>query len=224
MNKLSCIVSGALLLTLGASSLLALNHLENPDFESGETPWVKHARFLKPEAVSFSLDAHAPHGGRFSAKIVNRKDNDAGWVQDVSVEPDRLYEILGWVKTAGVKSAAGSESGASLGLWTTLGGSSYLTGTAPWTPVRFFVKTGPGQRQLPVVCRLGFWGDLVRGTAWFDDLSAREATTTLYDEVLDCSPETTQARLRWSHWLAALVGAALLVWLPGALWKTFRRA
>jgi len=157
-------------------SLAAGNLVSDPGFEVlNPTVWKQGAWQNNPQAVQISKDSNIFHSGTAALKIANLKGNDSSVTQSVVVKANRVYRVSGWIETAKVRGtqnlAEKDVLGASIGLGGAWIHSPGLKGTQPWTSVTFLIKTGTAQTTLPVSCRLGYWGNTVKGVAWFDDIS-----------------------------------------------------
>lgn len=99
--------------------------------------------------------------------IVNTSPNDARFAQRVSVSPNTLYCLSGYIR-------ASAEGG--LGANLSIEGvyvfseSVYDTDGA-WKEVRLYGRTGEKQRSVTVYARLGGYSGEATGEAWFDDIS-----------------------------------------------------
>lgn len=92
--------------------------------------------------------------------------------------PGKLYTLYGKIKTENVLSQNNKYAGASICLGGTWQYSIHITGTKDWTDVaRTF--TAPASGEITVSCRLGYWDEAAKGTAWFDNLRLVEPTDVL---------------------------------------------
>lgn len=140
--------------------------LHGGSFEPPLAPdWVE-VEFLP--TASFTLDAEAPHGGHSALRIDAPEDNDARLVQTVTVQPNTHYRLSGWIRTAGVADGLGANltiEWPGQGWQNTRG----ILGTSGWTFVAIDVDAGTST-SFQVQARLGHYGAISRGRAWFDDL------------------------------------------------------
>lgn len=190
------------------------------DFEWNGSSWVRHAKSLRPDAVSFIKEAKGRRADNPAVRITNLSPNDAGLVENVRAEPNRVYEISGWIKTRSVTTARPDGIGACLCLWDTPVAGGNLRGDNPWTYVRLFVRTGRAPTVLPVACRLGFWESMAAGSAWFDDVRVRETTASIFD-VVEPYPEPDRHRSDWSRFVRAAWVVVALAWVLWALWRSW---
>ena len=150
------------------------NLIANPGFEAGT--WAPGGR---PTGWGFDAwstlalgtwDNTVAHGGRHSVRIDALTPDDARWVQSVAVPVNVPLYLSGWVKTDNVRRGADQPSSpgatiSALGRWDQ---TAPTWGTTPWHHVGMnFVSDTPTVVAAP---RLGFWGGLASGTAWYDDL------------------------------------------------------
>ncbi|HEU4765767.1 MAG TPA: hypothetical protein VFS77_00295, partial [Pyrinomonadaceae bacterium] len=105
------------------------------------------------------------HSGVSSARIVAQVLNDSWFWQEVTVEPQTLYLLTGWIRTENVSGGAGANLSL-IGTWSHTEG---LYGTNPWTRVSLIINSG-SSTKLTIGARLGYWSSTSKGTAWFDDL------------------------------------------------------
>lgn len=121
------------------------------------------AEFLWDDTESFE--------GNRSAKLTVTTPSEARWVQTVNVQPHTNYRVSGWIKTENVGNGTqdpGMEANLALLLnWNQR--PIALFGTNDWTYYSFAFNSGE-QTQFTLAARLGGWGEVMTGTAWFDDL------------------------------------------------------
>lgn len=117
-----------------------------------------------PSAQLFH-DNSIRHYGFGSARITAATSNDAWFWQAVTVEPNTVYLLTGWIKTENVSEGAGANLSL-VGTWTHTEG---LRGTNNWTRVSLWFKSGDST-LITIGARLGYWSATSTGTAWFDDL------------------------------------------------------
>jgi hypothetical protein len=105
-------------------------------------------------------------GGRV-ATISSERGADAGWIASFRVEPDTVYRLSGWIRTADLE--AGSGRGALFNIHELQSPpvvTQALSGTNDWTFVETEFRSG-AHRELSVNALFGGWGQS-RGTAWYD--------------------------------------------------------
>jgi len=150
-------------------AICPLNLLNNPGFELPvENPDAASLNWTTSQwapVSNFSRDHDLSHSGLSSMRIITSSMNDAWFSQNVTVEPNTPYLLTGWIKTQNVASGAGANL-CLAGTWTHTEG---VFGTKDWTFVRLWFNSG-SDTQINIGARLGYWGNLSAGTAWFDDL------------------------------------------------------
>jgi hypothetical protein len=157
------------------------NELPNGSFEesSGDpgTP-AGWSRQMYVQGASLTWESTAAHDGLLSVRVSNATANDAAGTQTVTLPPDRSYLLSGWIKTDNVAhNTQGLDAGANLCLWGTWQRTAAITGTNDWTYVRLVFNSGP-TGMVTIGARLGYWGGVASGTAWFDDLRLTEILAT----------------------------------------------
>ncbi len=167
MKKIFWLIT--ILLLLAPQAALAENLIDNPDFEavSGGLPvgWAADM-WLTDEGVSELTAVVDAYEGVYSAKVRNLSANDARFSQTVRVEPGALYRIACRVKAQGVGLG---KDGAGISIQDTFASSELLYDTrGEWVPVELYGVTGDSQTHLTVMARLGGYGSINTGTAWFD--------------------------------------------------------
>lgn len=156
-----------------AGQLVAGGGFEDSDGNKS-AQWTEDAWKQGPDNVRFTLSKEKAHSGKFSAKIENIQPNDSKWVQRVNVQPNKLYRLSGWVLAQQAGEAA---KGANLSVLDILETSRDLKNTdGRWEKVELYGKTGPGQKELKIAARLGGYGSLNTGTAYFDDIALEEVS------------------------------------------------
>ncbi len=142
--------------------------LVNSSFEDGPSTlvaWRPTSWISMPNA--FVWPSPLARSGQRSAQVNASSANDASWVQTVNtLVLGQPYELCGWVKGENI---TGADVGANVSL---LGGfvrSPGLLGTFDWT--RQCVIFTAESTRADVACRVGFYGNLVTGKLWCDDLS-----------------------------------------------------
>ncbi|WP_052310060.1 glycosyltransferase family 39 protein [Paenibacillus senegalensis] len=161
-----------ILLGVAAFSLASaapVNLLLNADFEKNTEHWTADSWITGQEASRFTDSTEETRSGSTSLMIENRVANDAKWVQKVAVEPDSYYRFSAWLKVAG---ANPEYTGANISILGTLAMSEHYHDTGgEWTYVELVGKTGSEQTELKAALRLGGYGSLNQGKAYFEDVS-----------------------------------------------------
>ena len=156
-----------------------LNLINNSDLSNGSTGW----RFdswrngAKPSNDIRSSTVLTPDG-KPSFYLKNRSDyDDARWVQTVSVKPNTMYVLGGYVRTkAVVPSPTSAKYGANFSI---LGAQSEVTDAGQfnvydWQYVSTVFNSG-SRTSVDVACRNGFYSSSTTGEAWFGQPSLIEA-------------------------------------------------
>ncbi len=146
---------------------LGVNLLVNGDFSEiqGEYPagWDVGYYWRTQGITLFEVTEGREGGG---VKVINREPNDARFSQTVSVAPDTLYLLSGFIR-----SQAQGGRGANLSIEGGYNFSESLYNTnGEWRQVRLYGRTGPEQTQVTVFARLGGYSGEATGEAAFDDL------------------------------------------------------
>lgn len=150
------------------------NLIANAGFEQGSyAPGAAPTGWLFNSSYGASLgtwDKATAHSGRFSVRIDASALDDATWQQSVNVPANTLLFLGGWIKSDNIQRVGQPDSpGATVSVLGRWDQPAPTLGTTPWHPVgmSFSSDTSP----LLITPRLGFWGGMASGTAWFDDLT-----------------------------------------------------
>ncbi|MGL4995712.1 MAG: phospholipid carrier-dependent glycosyltransferase, partial [Deefgea sp.] len=107
--------------------------------------------------------------GGASLKINLQQGDDGKLTQAIQVKPDTWYRLSSWVKTQGIP--ADAKVGANISVVDAMEFAGDIRGDNDWQEIVAWGKTGPEQTEIKIAVRLGFYGSLATGTAWFDDIS-----------------------------------------------------
>lgn len=134
------------------------------------TNWQNDAYISAEAQYKWEPEGVGRGGGR-CVSVHNTASNDARWVQTVTgLTPGETYRVTGWIKGENVELSSNAGVGANICI---MGGfqssSTLLKGTFNWTQVQFSFEA-PVSGSVVIGCRLGFYGSLVTGTAFFDDI------------------------------------------------------
>jgi len=150
------------------------NLLANPGFESGRaSPGGSPPGWTFQSAYSGALgtwDTDVAYSGRRSVRIDATRPEDTEWLQSTAVPVNTPLFLGGWIKSDHIQRVdQPSSPGATISVLGRWDQPAPTLGTTPWHPVgmSFITDTSP----LLVSARLGFWGGLATGTAWYDDLT-----------------------------------------------------
>ncbi len=188
MNRkyLLCLIC-ALCLALLLLPMVALgavaeqNLLENGSFEilddSGmPVGWFTEAYINTPGYTEYGV-AGSAKDGQNAVLVENFGANDARYAQVVSVEPNAIYKLSGFVYTESIPDAG---MGANLSVADVYVFSESIYGTsASWQELMLYGRTGPEQHTVTVFARLGGYGGESEGKAYFDDLRLTKVLGTV---------------------------------------------
>ena len=171
MRKYLALLSVALVLLLTGTALAETNLLENPRFEAlGQDGlplgWDTGAYLTAEGYTAFSTAEDGLEGS--CAVITNFGDNDARFTQAVTVEPDSVYRLSGYVRASEVEDYGWGANLSVEGVYLTV--ESFFDTGDEWVYTELYGRTGPDQTEIVVYARLGGYGGESMGTAAFDDL------------------------------------------------------
>lgn len=151
----------------------SVNLLQNAGFENKSEAWAADSWISGKEATRFAVEhGEGARSGSFFLLIESTVPNDAKWVQSVSVKPDTLYRLSGWIKAEQIPEGM---KGANLSVLGTIETSADFRDTqGQWEHVELYGRTGPEQQKLEVALRLGGYGSLNTGRVYFDDVAFEE--------------------------------------------------
>ena len=116
-------------------------------------------------SARFERDTSVRRGGSAALKLTCPEPNDARLVQKVAVEPKTYYLVTGWIRTEGIPDGL---SGVTIGVIPDPV-SQTITGKRDWKRLgRVFFSGDSGETTIAL--RLGWNGQPVAGTVWFDDV------------------------------------------------------
>jgi hypothetical protein len=151
------------------------NLLNDGDFTrgSGESVdgWRTDAWVLSTGTTEYQWIA-PHHGEPAEVEIFSHRDNDARWVQGLSLGPG-WYHVSVEARTRNVLPFF---TGASVSVLEDGIMSQDLRGNSDWTPLSFYLRVGRHGADVDLALRLGGYMNLTRGQAWFR--SARVAKIT----------------------------------------------
>ena len=181
LRKTFCLmVLAALLLTAQAAwaseNLLANPGIEEVDGDGLPSSWYKGMWYYDGSS-ELSAVSGAYEGG-YSLYVDNLSENDARFEQTVEVEPDTIYRISCMVRAEGCSPEG---AGAGISIKDTFVSSETVYDTSgAWVPVTLYGVTGSDQDELTVMARVGGYGSLNVGRAWFDafEMTAMEQAPT----------------------------------------------
>ena len=175
-----------LLFSVGYCEGESRNLLQNGDFaelDSEGLPayWYTDAYFLNSGYSVFGAsegdDVH-----RHIITIQNIAENDARFAQSVAVEPETLYRLSGYIRADGVDGI----HGANLSIEGIYAFSDECFNTEDeWEYIEYYGETGPEQRSIVVLARLGGYSGVSTGKASFADLSLTKVDSVPGDLIAD---------------------------------------
>jgi len=147
------------------------NLLRNSSFEEFDETGVPEGwtvgKWYWDSGVSMLELSDEAYSGAHSIMVYNADENDARYTQTVAVQPDSWYRLSCMVRAEG---CAAGRSGAGISIENTFVSSDYVYDTdGEWVRVTLYGRTGSDQRQITVMARVGGYGSLNAGRAWFDD-------------------------------------------------------
>lgn len=157
------------LLALGMpTSAKPANLLKNSDFESVENLQPKHWQldYWLPGA-SVGVTQSKVYDGKYALVLQSDIENDCRMIQTVKVKGNQVYRFSGWVATEGVPEG---QYGANLCVMGGFVRSEGVNATTDWRPLELVFRTYPGQKEVTLGVRLGFYGSTNTGKVYFDGL------------------------------------------------------
>jgi hypothetical protein len=94
--------------------------------------------------------------------------NDIAVTQEITLDPNKFYRLSAAVKTENVSGGAG----ANICIYGTWNRSESVMGTTDWHLITADVP--PNSAKVSFGCRLGYWGGVSTGKAYFDHLTIEE--------------------------------------------------
>jgi len=168
------LAAGAANATAKASPSDAVNLAVNESFEDTDAGtglplgWSTDAWLQGADDTAFTVETEGAKTGRNCVRIVNNVANDARFIQTIEVEPDAHYRLSAYIRASGVPEDG---VGASFGVMDMQGSLLDIDETfGKWQKFEFYGRTGKDQTQMTVALRLGGYGDVTTGSAWFDEV------------------------------------------------------
>ncbi len=154
---------------MGAAFADEAIYIENADFSdtySDGIPTGWYAEAWYDEAEDHKIDT-VQRDGEACLHIVNYRDNDVRLCKEIEVEPNSYYRLSCEVKTQGVEYGGG----ANVSVVDTFAASEPVYSANGWTTIELTGRTERGMDSMVVCLRLGGYGSLSMGEAWFRNFS-----------------------------------------------------
>ncbi len=155
------IISIFLVLAMPALCFAAGENMLSDDFESREQ-WFEEAWYEGSEHGSIEITDGIVH-----ITAAGDEGNDIRLCYTVDVEGNSYYKLSCCVKTSDVSGGAG----ANISVDGSLATSDGVFGDSDWQTIELVGKTADDQTELTVCVRVGGYGALSSGEAWFKEIS-----------------------------------------------------
>ncbi len=181
------VMMAILMLPIVSFAEAGANLLENGDFEvlDGDglpRGWYTDA-YRTMEGVTLYSVTQDAHSGQNAAVVENLGLNDARFAQTVSVEPESMYRLSGYIRADQIPD---SGRGANLSIADVFVFSeSIFDSENGWIYVEMYGETGENQREVTVYARVGGYSGESIGKAAFDDLALVKVDTIPGSAVAD---------------------------------------
>lgn len=162
------LIMGACLMAAPKAAYAQKNLFNNGDFRRGSGNSVDGWRtdgWIQTEGTTDYLWSHPHNGEPAQIGLFSHYENDARWVQQVSL-PGGWYYISAEAKTQG---ALPFKYGANVSVLEDSIASASLTGDHDWQRVGLYLKVGGHGADVDIALRLGGYASLTRGEAFFRD-------------------------------------------------------
>ncbi|QVL34096.1 carbohydrate binding domain-containing protein [Telmatocola sphagniphila] len=158
---------------LHSSDTPAKATFRNALFEEGITGWQVTTYGAQAEVT---VDPAITHEGKKSVRISSTMESDTALGQEMTLDPAKMYQITGWVRTNNLDPHAASVS-ATIQVQKSEGKGSIVSGvnrrgTTEWTRVALAFGPPPDGKIRLVLFFVGFGKGT--GTVWFSDLKLEE--------------------------------------------------
>ena len=149
------------------SNLLFNGNFEILDTDGLPSGWFPDAYLMDPGYSVFSSAEGMDGSGTNAASVNNTASNDARFAQDVSVEPETLYCLSGYIKADSISGG----HGANLSIEGVYAFSEKVYETdGEWKYIEYYGETGPEQYSVTIFARVGGYSGESKGHAFFDNL------------------------------------------------------
>jgi hypothetical protein len=202
------------------SLAVSKNLLINGDFATGSgtqpDEWRTEAWINNPESFAYSWNP--PTAGRPGELLVNNlKANDGRWMQSLTLSPG-VYYLSAEIRTENV---GPNDTGATISVMDDGAMSRDIHGTTAWLKAGFYLKVGGKGADVEVALRVGGYGSLNSGRAFFRKASVMRlaslptGASPLYDLVemrRAAAPEPIGSPYTLVVTFALLATAAIIGW------------
>ncbi len=149
-------------------NLLLNGGFENVNVAGEPEGWYAKAYRTQAGYSRVSVTSEKAHSGQYSAVIENSSSNDARFICTVTVEPESLYRMSGYIL---VESMEDIGNGANFGIEDIYSFSDRLFDTnGEWQYIEWYGETGQDQTSLTFGVRIGGYSAESVGKAFFDDI------------------------------------------------------
>ena len=153
------------------SNLLFNGNFEILDTDGLPSGWFPDAYLMDPGYSVFSSAEGMDGSGTNAASVNNTASNDARFAQDVSVEPETLYCLSGYIKADSISGG----HGANLSIEGVYAFSEKVYETdGEWKYIEYYGETGPEQYSVTIFARVGGYSGESKGHAFFDNLKLQK--------------------------------------------------
>lgn len=175
MHKLKAVLLACALLALPALARAEEPvALANGDFSQvGVADGLPLGWYAEAWLADYTAERTVDEAGNPCVRLENPVENDTRLCQSVPVEAGGLYRISCEIRVEGVLGGAG----ANVSVVDSLAASEPLLGTADWQAVFLVGRVNEGQEEMAVCVRLGGYGSLTKGTAYFRNFQIAKLET-----------------------------------------------
>ena len=180
-KRMSVVLAIGLLVFVSTYSIgmAEVNILKNPGFEQSQNGLPSGWNFMNgiSQDAKMDLSKTKPHSGTSCLTIENINPTDTMIIQNLEVQPEKVYKVSGWLKTENIQNQAGS---ANITLYYVNNGygckgiytsTEYQNTGNKWAKMEFYIRTLKESSPLTLGLRLGGQGTKNKGKVFFDDLS-----------------------------------------------------
>lgn len=173
-----------LLLPSASSAEDSSNLIYNGDFEQIDSSgipdgWYTESWFTSEGYTVYGTESGMDGGN--AATIHNLGSNDARFAQTVSVEPDALYKLSGYIRASEIPDAGWGANLSIEGLYAYTDGL-YDTHDQ-WQYVTMYGETGEDQTEVTIFVRLGGYSGESEGFAAFDNIRLEQVDSIPADSI-----------------------------------------